>query len=110
MHVIRLRAPWTATANDRGIVYSRTFHRPTGAEQQSIQLRIETRVDADAISLRLNSTELPVARSGEGELYFDLRELRPFNQLEIQLTCSQQVDPAPAFGTFLIQSVELQIV
>ena len=119
MHVIRLREPWKRARAERedsdsagSLIYSRTFHRPTGAEQQSIRLRVALHASDDLqapLMVRLNGTELPVAELGQNELYFELTELRPFNQLELQMPFESDVEPLPSFGTFRIHAVEMQI-
>jgi len=140
MHVIRLRDPWTAavvstersasdaTTGASTIVYSRKFHRPTDAEDQSIRLRIAFLPATDplvtsSLKVMVNGVEAQVlspldplaelgltADSTVVERYFDLVNLAPFNQLELQIV-AHKLDSAtaPRFGTFVIQSVELQI-
>jgi len=139
MHVIRLRDPWTAaivsterSASDATtaastIVYSRKFHRPTDAEDQSIRLRIvflpaTDPLDISSVKVLVNGAEAhpppldPLAELGLTadstvvERYFDLVNLAPFNQLELQIVAHKlDSTTAPRFGTFVIQSVELQI-
>ena len=119
MHVIRLREPWKRTRAEqkdsdsaRSLIYSRTFHRPTGAEQQSIRLRVALHASDDLqtpLTVRLNGAELPVAERGQNELYFELTELLPFNQLELQMPYESDVESLPTFGTFGVHAVEMQI-
>ncbi len=124
MHVIRLRDPWTVTTdmteNACAIVYKRAFHRPTGAEQQSIQLRIalwpgSNSAEPWSVAVSVNGihvgVEASVASAGEEEVCFDLIELQPFNRLELRIVCSLNAALIiPPFGTFAVRAVELRIL
>ncbi len=129
MHVIRLRDPWTVAAERSAsdaaanlIVYSRKFHRPTDAEGQAIRLRIvflptTDRLVSSSLAVLVNEVEVPRSQiklpgdvGAAEESYFELVDLAPFNKLELQIEHNNlDVAIAPRFGTFIIQSVELQI-
>ena len=131
MHRIRLREPWQAGWNTESgaIVYTRNFHLPTGAAAQAIVLSIALLAKDQAaaspmlsvlVNGRLLSAEVQSAESQlDRALRFQLKELNAFNTLEIHISRingitdsnGMEFDAAatPTFGSFVIESVELQI-
>ena len=131
MHRIRLRAPWKATwnAGSLTLVYTRNFHMPTGAEGQAIALEItllpkdqggENTILSVLVNGRLLLAEVrSVERETDRVLHFQLNELEKFNFLELRISLINGITGAnrpefetastPTFGSFVIESVELQI-
>ena len=138
MHRIRLREPWKATLNEdaSAVVYSRKFHEPTGIEGHSLTLKISLlprdNQDLGEISVVINGfvverltdhTQIEQPASAQNEptncIFFQLGDLQPFNDLEIRISGpvptidkhlpSPDATVIPTFGSFVIESVELQI-
>jgi len=131
MHRIRLREPWTSSLNAESgvIIYARKFHKPTGVDKQSITLKIvlipqEPESPNVFVSVLVNGCKLLAQDpSPEGPvdqaLNFQLNRLETFNSLELRisgataLTCPSVpifgATAIPTFGSFVIESVELQI-
>ncbi len=131
MHRIRLREPWKAGWNTESgaIVYTRKFHLPTGAADQAIVLSIALLAEDQAaaspmLSVLVNGRPLAAeVQSTESQLdralRFRLNELNAFNTVEIHIfringitdSNGLEFDAAatPTFGSFVIESVELQI-
>lgn len=112
------------------LVYSRKFHRPTGTEDQAIRLRVGLLPATESfvisnLKVLVNDSEVsaqvPAVRPAERlegavaeSQFFELVDLAPFNRLEIRIlnySLDDTPDPAnpPRFGSFVIQSVELEI-
>jgi hypothetical protein len=126
-----LREPWKAGRNAESgdIVYTRNFHLPTGAEAQSITLRIALLAEDQAgsssmlsvlVNGRLLSAEvLSAVNPSDRALRFQLKELEAFNILELRISRTNGLtstnglefdgDSPPIFGSFVIEAVELQI-
>jgi len=136
MHRIRLREPWTSRLNAESgaIIYARKFHKPTGVDDQPITLKIflipqEPESPNVFVAVLVNGCELlAMAPSNEASslggpvdqaLNFQLNHLETFNSLELRisgataLTCPSVpifgATAIPTFGSFVIESVELQI-
>ncbi len=131
MHRIRLREPWAASLNAQSntIIYSRKFHRPTGVDDSSLSLKIFLLPpDPDhvgtLVSVQLNGRELfaqppSVADQFGQAIVLPLSDLQAFNSLELWITDKTgvttqgapipRVTAIPTFGSFVIESVELQI-
>ncbi len=137
MHRIRLKNPWTVGLHEESgaVVYGRKFHKPTGTEEQSIALQVAllpqspeglpqslegpTTVLAVLVNGRELTAQDEAANHPKGRvLRFQLTDLADFNLLEIRVSIAtgitgpiQKFDttPIPTFGSFVIESVELQI-
>jgi hypothetical protein len=137
MHVIRLREPWMASIEladtesteetpTGTLVYSRKFHKPTATDDQAILLRVGLLPATKSLAIAnlkvlVNDSEVSAqlpAEPGEGAATeskrFELVDLAPFNRLELRIlnySLDDTLAPAnpPRFGTFVIQSVELEI-
>lgn len=135
MHRIRLREPWAASLNAQSntIIYARKFHRPTGVDDSPLSLKITFRppepdLVGTLVSVRLNGRELfaqpPSVADPLGQAIVlplsDLQgDLQAFNSLELWITDTTglttqvalipRVTAIPTFGSFVIESVELQI-
>jgi hypothetical protein len=134
MHRIRLREPWKASLTDDppAVVYTRNFHKPTGVAKQSITLCISLHTACpeprkERMAVILNSVEI-LAQVSESQVWktsadnlvlLPLKELEPFNSLQIRITGASptivargpdfEASVIPTFGSFVIESVELQI-
>ena len=137
MHRIRLRAPWKSSwnAESHAIVYTRNFHTPTGAEGQTIALKItllaqdqagantiqSVLVNGHPLSAEAQSAENNTAAENDTDrvLRFPLNELEAYNSLELRVSQTNGITGAngpefeaasiPTFGSFVIESVELLI-
>jgi hypothetical protein len=111
MHVIRLKEPWEVLAGlePQVWIFSRKFHRPTGAEDCVISLVVELQ-EEDRLVARLNGNLITPQSQTANVIRFHIgRELLPFNNLELQVTTRHISSAEPSFGKSVIQSVELQI-
>jgi hypothetical protein len=135
MHRIRLREPWAASLNAESgaIVYARKFHKPTDVNQQSIALQVallhkklegqELEGPETILAVLLNGRELladlPAENRIDHALHFQLTDLQTFNSLELCISGANgttgpsgpifDATSIPTFGSFVIESVELQI-
>lgn len=122
MHRIRLREPWLAEwdVDSGAIIYTRKFHKPTGCDQQSITLKIsllphEGSSEA-SIVVFVNGVEVEAHAQTPQSALYRLEELPAFNSLQCRIfgltaTNGPALDTTvvPIFGSFVIESVELQI-
>ena len=131
MHRIRLRDPWTASLNveSGAIVYTRNFHRPTGTEDRTLVLGVALLPQAleragTKLVVTVNGRELlPQGQATDDPirpgLRFHLDDLKAYNTLQLGISpatgmigsSGSNCDPTsiPTFGSFVIESVELQI-
>jgi hypothetical protein len=129
MHRIRLREPWAASLNAEldAIVYARKFHKPTGVEQLAIGLVVsllpqDIAGTTSSVALLVNGREILARRPehhSENAMYFQLTDLLAFNFLELRISIANpttlpngmrfDATSIPKFGSFVIETVELQI-
>lgn len=116
MHIIRLRDPWKACrdADSGALLFTRTFHRPSGCEGVAIRLCVSLLAnDSSAGSLEavtLNGSQLSAVDPTEDSRHYAMPELNAFNEIVIRVqTGDMEKHIAPKFGSYVIKSVELQI-
>lgn len=116
-HKIRLREPWSTSfcAQTQELTYARRFHRPTNVDGQTLWLRVglgRGHGTAEEIkpTVLLNGQRLTPSEHEEGGLRFRLDTIGLYNSIEIRIHYHLENDgKLPIFGTFLVESVELEI-
>lgn len=111
MHVIRLREPWEihSGTSDGQWIFRRKFHRPTGAEADSVCLHV-TVSGVSELQVVLNGKSLSqLSRHLDDYQYLLSEHLQAFNLLELSVTGAAPESGSPRFGTSLVHSVEIKI-